>query len=215
MTIFGLDISQYQQDAQGNPFPLHLMKEQNYHFLTARCSVGNDADTLYDHFRNRAHFHRIPFAAYHYVSKSVPVHLQAQTASLMLGLSGIPLMVDVEEGTWGRAQCFIECCRALNLNVRALYFPEWFWEECGKPILPPSLALIASKYGLNKSGHASEVYPGDTSSGWDRYGGSSPAILQFGSRIHVDGWNGNLDGDAYKGSVAELSRSGLFKFWEL
>lgn len=217
MTLFGTDISQYQVDnVEDSPLPMHLLKEQNFSFVTARATVGLSTDTLYSHFHYRCQIHKIPFAAYTFVKASSDPRSQAQLAARVVG-NHIPFMVDIEQGRWKHAQEFISECKHIGMNVQSLYLPHWYWEEIGSPKLDEGvtkdLALIQSSYGRNRVGYASAVYPGDKSSEWQGFGGKTVEILQFGSRIRVDGYNGFIDGDAYKGSRSQLEKSGLFHFW--
>jgi hypothetical protein len=218
MTLYGTDFSQYNENSQtGKPVPVILLKQQGFSFLSARSSIGTDTDTHYFHFRNRAHYHKIPFNAYHYVKAGILPHQQAVHCKSVVG--NIPLFVDCEEGDWSHSLQFIESCRAVKVNVVALYLPHWRWSELGSPDLTGyvtnDLALIASSYGQNINGYASHVYPGDNAPGWNSYGGKTPTILQFGSRIKLDKWSAGVDGDAYKGNVTQLQKSGLFHTWNV
>lgn len=226
MTIYGLDVSEYNVNSKGEPFPVHLMKDQGYEFLTARCSIGTTPDRLYDHFRNRCHLNKIPFAAYHYVKAHVlagekadeiqPWH-QARMVEQQLGHSRIPLMVDYEEGSFCHVQQFIQACLALGINVQSFYYPKWKWEADGKPNLERAnlggVALVNSNYGNNPHAYGSVAYPGDNTVGWEPYGTIRPTILQFGSKIKLDNYDRSLDGNAYKGSLSQLRSSGLFHYW--
>ena len=218
MTLFGTDISEYQVDTHTeNPLPMHLLKVQDFSFVTARATIGLDRDPLYVRFNNRCRIHNIPFAAYTYVKASYQPKRQAVMAAQVVG-EHIPLMVDIEQGSWEHAQEFISECERIGMNVRSLYLPHWYWEEIGSPKLnvgvTKNLALVQSDYGANRVGYASAVYPGDKSDAWTGFGGKTVEILQFGSRIRVDGYNGFVDGDAYRGSKASLEKSGLFHFWK-
>lgn len=221
--LFGFDVSQYQRLDNGKIFPLHLMKKQGYSFLTARTSVGLKSDTLFPHFRRRASYHKIPFAAYHYLLSGIPAYAQARLVKKILGRTPIPLMVDVEDGSGNicDVRSFVESCNAIGVNVQSLYLPHWYWERA--PFNSESLsnvhgvkdlALVASNYGANNRDYGSRLYPGNDSSRWSGYGGRNPEILQFGSRIKLDGWPADLDGDAFRGTEIDLRKSGLFHFWK-
>jgi hypothetical protein len=112
------------------------------------------------------------------------------------------------------AELLYDALHAEALNARSLYCSAGEWQANGSPSLNARpWSLVKASYGPDNAGFGSVVYPGDTSARWAPMGVVAPTILQFGSRILISGYNGFVDGDAYRGTLAELSKTGLFKNW--
>jgi hypothetical protein len=105
---------------------------------------------------------------------------------------------------------FLAGCSQRDLRVTILYLPNFHFIGLGRPQLPPDLALMQALSGTNPRGFASVVYPGDGSTRWNRMGGRTPDILQFGSRGCISGFKGRVDVDAFRGTRDQLAASGMF-----
>jgi hypothetical protein len=223
MTLYGIDISPFQAG-----LTLDKVKAQGYTFVTARVlsfpeisgTVHMVADPSYASFRDQAKKQGLLFAAY------VMVHTQytpAQHAALIASVIGdrnIPIMLDWESDGVPSVpsfafvlQCFDELVKR-GLRVADLYAPHWYWQRMGSPALNVrGWALTNSNYGANAAGYASALYPGDNSTGWAGFGGLPVTKLQFGSRGRLDGYGGNVDVNAYRGTLAQLKALHLFTDW--
>lgn len=63
--------------------------------------------------------------------------------------------------------------------------------------------LWNANYRTNRQAPFADLYPGDSSPGWDAYSGRVPAILQYASTASIDGLT-TCDANAFKGSVDDL-----------
>lgn len=102
------------------------------------------------------------------------------------------------------------CARWKDVDRRALlvYLPRWVHGYLGSPDLK-SLAcpLVSSDYGSNASGAFASRYAergGDSGRGWDAYGGVTPTLWQFGSKLSVNGLSGSTDVNAFRESRTKL-----------
>lgn len=223
MTIFGPDVSQYQAGLK-----VSTLVQQGFEFLTARCVIGNRVDTEYARFRDESQAAGMRFAAYVFPWTGTPVAVSADLVRRNIGDPTIPVMIDFEKDGSSVPQqplaaAMWDALKAEGLNPRMLYEPRWYWSQIGSHSLTGRpWKLISSSYGSNSVGHASSVYPGDSALGWAPYGGLTPTLFQFGSRIIVDGyshktadgtWTRLVDANAYKGTTDQLDSSGMFTDW--
>jgi phosphatidylserine/phosphatidylglycerophosphate/cardiolipin synthase-like enzyme len=207
MTVFGIDISHFQHGLD-----LARVKREGYSFVMVKATEGRtfrDAD--WPGFRDAARAAGLYLAAYHFLRSDSTAAQQAANLAAHLGDPAIPVMIDAETGQGNSKPdlamitSFRAECESRGLRVSMLYLPPWYWEQIGRPALGAvDLALVASRYGTDPVGFGSVVYPGDTSSRWDGYGGKDVTILQFGSKVTVAGKN--LDGNAYRGAEADLAQ---------
>jgi hypothetical protein len=215
MTEYGIDVSEHNAGLD-----LTTIKKQGYSFVTARCVIGDIVDHNYAEFHAAAKKAGLLFAAYVFPWTAVS---PATTAKLMrenIGETDIPIMIDLEiDGTskpsYAFAKAHYDALRAEGLRPWSIYYPHWYWSETGTPPLTDrGWRLIGSSYGSNPRAYGAAAYAsvgGDKSAGWAPYGGRQVSILQFGSRIIITGYPGNIDGDAYRGTLAQLKAEGLFK----
>ena len=214
MTLYGLDVSSYNPN-----LPIATLKSQGYSFLSARCVIGNVKDTQYPIFRDAAKKADLLFAAYVFIHTAISPSTLATLTRAYIGDPTIPIMIDWEnDGTSvpsiADALHTYDALKAAGLNPVSLYTYKGYWSARGEPNLTVRpWKLIGADFALNPSGYASAIYPGDNSPRWQGYGGLPKSILQFGSKIKISGYSGYLDGDAYKGSLAQLTVSGLFHDW--
>lgn len=135
---------------------------------------------------------------YHYVTTDSPAEQVAHFKSVAGQVPAV--MLDVENGspTSGAAiEAVIAAFRAEGYAVD-MYLPRWYWQEIGSPMMTDwgIRNLIASSYPSTAAGYASALYPGDSYSGWDAYGGLTPSILQFTDAAIVGGQQ--VDAEAAK-----------------
>jgi len=216
-----LDISDHQAGLD-----LAKVKAQTYAGVTARLlSYPNGGapvvDPSYPTFLAAAKANHMLFAAYVLFHTNVPVPTQVADAKAHIGDLTIPVMIDAEPDAPSTPSfAFIVSCydeiKRQGLVPGALYDPRWYWSGAeGSPNLTVRpWRLVSSAYGSNKVGYGSTEYAslgGDAGQGWNPYGGLTPSIWQFGSQIKLDGYNGPLDADAFRGSEAQLVSTGLFR----
>lgn len=157
-------------------------------------------------------------AAYHWPRRESDPKIEAEfVRDCMEDDHGrVPIMVDWEEAdtvktvpSVAHVNTFVSEYRRIGGICTLNYIPEWIWSKhlgFTSLALGPigSLALVASNYGANRVGSISALYPGDHSSRWDSYGAKAPVILQFGSQCRIPGYAGNLDINAFRGTLTEL-----------
>lgn len=218
MTIFGTDLS-----SNNAGLTVAELKEAGFSFLTARAlSFPNGnmiEDSNYAGWRDEARAAGFPFACYVLWHTYYTPYDQARELARIIGDKSIPILMDMEPDSSNptiefEAQCW-DACKVQGLNPRVLYDPRWYWNEEGGPALNVRpWRLVSSAYGSNRAGSPSAVYAangGDGGSGWNEYGGLAPAIWQFGSQLQCAGHV--IDGDAFKGTVADLIHTGMFTDW--
>ena len=179
-------------------------------------------DPNYAGWRDRAKALKFPFAAYCLFHTYFTPTKQAAFLASIIGDTGIPVLLDMEPDSSNPTITFMEdcydACKVANLSPVPLYNPRWYWS--GPPEDAASLTgrpwkLVSSNYGGNPTGAAAAVYAkagGDAGwPGWAPYGGLTPVVGQFGSNIQVA--NYLLDGDAFKGTVAQLIATGMYTDW--
>jgi GH25 family lysozyme M1 (1,4-beta-N-acetylmuramidase) len=211
MTTYGFDVSHYQAS-----LGVAGAKKQGYEFMAAKCTEGTGyADLSYKTFLQQAKDHGMLFAAYHFLRSDEAPTAQADFLASHIIDKSIPVMIDLEPSgaskpTLRQASAFRAACNKRGIRVSLLYFPHFWWDETGQPGLT-GWALWQADYGVNPTGHGSAIYPGDGSARWDKQGGVTPGILQFGSRGTIDGYKGDVDLDAYRGDRASLAKTNWFK----
>lgn len=199
MVIFGPDLSSFEAgvDVAALPDP----------FVMAKCTEGTYyADAYYAHWHQQAVATGKIFVPYHFISGENPA---AQTAQLVahIGDTSLPVMIDWEpEGnfkpTFPQLLALADAMTARGLRPRLAYAPRWHWQNEGSPDLSPLLGrgiyLVASSYPGGTS------YPGDTASGWLRYGNASPLIWQFTDSANDHGQHVG-DYNAFRGNRDQLA----------
>jgi hypothetical protein len=190
--IFYPDVSAFQAGASLKGAPL----------VVARASEGAWlADSAYQGFGLQAANLKIPFFAYHFLEGGSAPELQAQFCHRIVG--GTPLMLDFEPTgssvpDVSHAAWFVRDFRALGGTCWMLYFPDWYWQQLGKPDTSPlwslGLKLVSSDYTSYS----------DTGPGWAPYGSpaAEPAVWQYTDSHDLNGTQ--VDFNAYRGSMADL-----------
>ena len=204
MTIFGCDISGYEQG-------LDLARLNDAPFVLAKTTEGTyytDAD--YDGWRRQAEAARKLFCWYHFLSGE-DAHAQAAHTLAHVGDPTLPGMLDVElEGafrpTLAQVLAYVDAAHAAGLNLRLAYLPHWYWQQMGSPDLTPladrGIRLVSSEYP-GGSGSAASLYPGDGAAGWQPYGNVTPLLYQFTDAAADGGMT--VDMNAYRGAVQQLA----------
>lgn len=203
MTLWGIDIASWQAGLD-----LDAVAREGFGAVIAKASQGdNYSNPEYQAQKSGALRNRLHFMAYHYVMAGTPAAAQVDRFESVEPDRGVPVMLDVEDGSGG-----VEQVRALvdefgrrGYAVKLVYLPRWYWSHgrLGEPDLSALPPLMASNYGSDQPGYASSLYPGDNSPGWAPYGGGTVAILQFTERARVAGQL--VDAWAFRGSAAELA----------
>lgn len=158
-----------------------------------RLSYGTTKDSKFDGIHARATAKRYPFLPYHYLTTGSSAAHQAALVKGWLG-PGHSVMLDVENGSGhlSNALNFMDEYKKIGGFVSLVYLPHWYWQNIGSPSL---LSLPFRGAGLISSNYTSYS---DSGPGWNAYGGVKPSIWQYSD-------SGNLDHNAFKGSVDELS----------
>jgi GH25 family lysozyme M1 (1,4-beta-N-acetylmuramidase) len=197
---------------------LASLKAQGYQFVVAKCTEGQaTVDAQYDNFRAQANHAGLLFAAYHFLHSDSPASAQAYNLASHIGDKNIPVMIDCEKGGGANlAKCvaFRDELQQRGIRVSLLYLPHSWWQQIGEPSLA-TWTVVNANYGDNPVGTAIDLYLSDKSTQWDAYGGRTPALLQFGSKCRIDGYPGDLDVNAWRGSLDELKAARLFLDYSL
>lgn len=203
MTIFGPDISSYQQG-------LALSALRSAAFVIAKATEGTYyTDGDYQTWRRQAGSLGRPFIWYHFLSGE-DARAQASHTAANVGDRSLPGMLDVEptgahRPTVAEAVAYADAAAAAGLRLRLVYLPNWYWQELGSPSLAPlaarGLSLVSSSYP-GGTGSPAGLYPGDGAGGWRPYGGMTPLIYQYTDRA-TDGGK-SMDYNAFKGTAAQL-----------
>jgi hypothetical protein len=203
LTIYGPDISSYQAG-------LDLSRLADASFVIAKASQGTyytDAD--YQGWRRQSGQPGKPFLWYHFLTIENAAAQVAHTISCV-GDKTLPGMLDVEPSgsskpDLARVLAYADAAKAEGLNLRLIYLPHWYWQEIGSPDLRPltarGLALVSSAY-VSGNRDPRSLYPGDTASGWQAYGGVTPALYQYTNQATDGGYS--LDYNAFHGTLAQL-----------
>ncbi len=199
-TTFGVDISNHQAGLD-----LGRVFGEGYEFVIAKVSEGDGyRDPYWPGFRDATLAAGKILVGYHYVRADSGIEEQAQTFAEHLGDKRIPAMLDFEAGSGGIG--VFHAVRAAverrGVRVALSYLPRWYWQQIGSPSLSGIPPLMASDYGPGRSGFASAIYPGPGDRGWQPYGGTDVAILQFSEKGAVAGRS--IDIDAFRGTPQQL-----------
>jgi len=210
MTVYGLDVSHYQ--SPGLDLDADNLKRQGYQFVMVKATEGSDyRDPAYHAYRTEAQKEGMLFAAYHFL-KHGDIAKQVDNFVGFVTDKSIPIMLDVESNgaTVADANQFRAEMEKRGRRVTLLYLPHWYWTTLGSPSLK-GWTVVSSSYPSSAHKVGSALYPGDNGAGWAAYGGVSPTIWQFASSGEVSGYAGNVDLDAFKGTLDGLIGKNLFK----
>jgi len=209
-TVYGVDNSHYQYP--GLAYDADKLIGQGYRFFIAKATQGaRYQDPSYHDYRAEAERVGGLFAAYHFLTNE-SAEAQAENCVKFVTDASIPWMVDVEANgaNLAIANAFRAAMKAKGRRVTLLYMPKWYWETLGKPSLR-GWKVVSSVYPSSAHKVGSALYPGAKGEGWAVYGGVKPIIWQFASSGKVDGYAGNVDLDAFNGTLSSLRKRNLFK----
>lgn len=189
MTIFFPDVSDYQSGLTIQPGTVAVV---------AKATQGESGmASSYAGFKAQAASVGAVFSGYHFLEAGNGA-AQAQHYFAVAGET--PCMIDCEQD--GSSSPDVQDCldfknelESLGGRIWAVYFPNWYRQQIGSPDLTPlaALALVASDYNAYS----------DSSSGWDAYGGVTPAVLQFSDTFSYGGMQ--IDFNAYRGTVQQFA----------
>lgn len=204
MTIFGTDISSYQNG-------LDLSRLTASAFVIAKTTEGTYyTDSGYQGWRRQAAVLHKPFVWYHFLSGE-DAHAQVAHTKANLGDATLPGMLDVEptgsfHPSLAQVLAYADAAHDAGLNLRLLYLPRWYWQQIGSPSLKPAaergLFLVSSAYP-GGTGSPAELYPGDSAPGWQSYGGMTPLLYQYTNQASDGGQA--LDYNAFRGSLQQFT----------
>lgn len=207
MTIFGPDISSYEQGmnvaALSDPFVILKCTEGTYYV---------DAD--YAGWMGQAKASHKVVIPYHFVKTESSATAQAAWLLAHIGDTSLPVMLDVEtEGSSTPNLPFVvsvvDAMRSRGLNVRLVYLPHWYWQQIGSPDLTAlssrGVGVVSSAYprsGPLAPASGYEADGGDHGSGWAPYGGVTPVLWQF---TDAGTEQQNVDFNAFRGTIDQLA----------
>ncbi|MFI6215625.1 glycoside hydrolase family 25 protein [Nocardia brasiliensis] len=201
MTVYGVDISGWQRGLD-----LDQVAREGFAAVIAKATQGDYFTSgEYAAQKRGAMRNRLRFMAYHYVEASSAPAAQVDRYESVEPDRAVPVMLDHEQGSGT-----VDVLRAVHAefirhgyHVALIYLPRWYWSgHIGSPDLAGLPPLMASSYGSDQPGFATQLYPGDGAAGWNDYGGNRVAILQFTQRARVAGQQ--IDAWAYRGTAADL-----------
>lgn len=204
MPIYGIDISHHQAGIN-----LQQVKNEGFQYVIARVGqgaggqYGTTQDREWRRHRDECRRVNLRLCAYWYIGNNISAWENARLCALWMGDNRIPVALDCEAGSGNIAfyREVLENFRRAGLWVNMSYIPRWYWQQVGSSSLAGLPPLWSSRY-VNGSGTAAQLYPGDSSTLWNNYGGNEVKILQFTSSAQVAGRT--VDANAFKGNLAQL-----------
>lgn len=207
-TLWGIDVSNHQKE-----FNFAAAKKEDFAFATHKITEG---DFYKDPYWPRAldqmreHFPGV-FGGYHFWRKNSHPERQADLLLAHIGDPSVPIQLDFEDNsvprnsvTRGDLDAILKAISDRGMRVFSNYIPRWYWEGwCNSFNLAGTPVVWNSDYGANRSGYASNIYPGNHDKGWADFGGHPVSILQFSEKGWVAGRN-NIDVNAFRGNQDEL-----------
>ena len=209
MTTYGLDESHYQL---GLDIGADHLVRQGYRFFIPKASEGASyIDPTFWAKWQQVKAAGALGAAYHFLTRSPAVQQADNCVKAIHGDRSIRIMIDLEAygATMADARAFRAEMHRRGYRVTLLYLSHWYWQQIGAPALT-GWTLVSSAYPSSAHAYGSALYPGDNGSGWTPYGGVTPTLSQFASSGEVDGYSGNVDLDAFRGTLAQLRALHLF-----
>ena len=204
-TLYGIDVSEFQDGLN--------LSGTGMDFVIIRLAYGASRpdDCAVSHTEDWATTGK-PMSFYHYLTPWDDLGAQADLVKSQWDACGRRggVWIDVEEPGITRAQvvAFRDALRARGVLVIGSYSRANFWE--GLPGGEPSAeegggAIWVSHYGDQPTGPIRQAYPGDGGAPWSYpLGDRKPDLWQFTDRVTVPGWSAGVDGNAFKGTEAEL-----------
>src|SRR5690606_20988227 len=226
--VYYIDVSHHDWSRKGGNLDWAKIRQATSPVMCARATYG-DPGGLHYHTRHFPDFQRAAKAAgfdvrggYHNLVSGDQASINRQVDWLRRELDAhgcVWAMLDVERYAelvannrwprWEHVRQFVTRWKQVDQRVLAVYLPRWIWAGyLGKPDLRVlDCPIVASDYGSNVAGAPAAVYAsrgGDNGRGWEPYGGVTPAIWQFGSRLTVPGASSTTDVNAYRGPLEQL-----------
>lgn len=223
MTIFGIDVARYQ-----GAINWPAVAGAGMQFATIKASEGSEgsgftAASTRDYFRN--HLPKaaaaLPLVGGYHVIRSEPVGPQVTWFLKQLARVGDPSKMihqldyekwDYDFPAYSYVKAFVaEHRRQTGGHPLIVYCGKWIWDQVpGKPANAAQDLGVAglwnSRYVAGPASYQS-LWGRVPASWWGGYGGWAQAsILQYSSTARVNGVPGNVDANAYRGTIAELTQ---------
>lgn len=205
--LFGVDVSHHQDTMDVGLLPVDFVIAR-----TAQVKGGKYATSTYDR-RYQAHKANASaggklFSSYLYLGSGMSAEGNVAVHRSVEPDINVPVMLDWEDGS-GDGNFLKACYGAFTdagYYVWGVYVPSWYWKEQGSPDLSGLPPLIASRYADMKPGSLASEYASTPESYWLGYGNNTPRMVQFTSSLRLPPYPANnLDGDAFKGTRADLA----------
>jgi GH25 family lysozyme M1 (1,4-beta-N-acetylmuramidase) len=200
VTLFLIDASHYQSG-----LPVASLRAQGFAALIAKATEGTGfVDSAFAGWVGAAREAGLPFAAYHFLHTGNLAAQATHTASVVP--ADVPVWIDVEGGpSRDDAYGYAASLRARGGRVAGIYhgaqprsgFGGW-WRAA---------------YFQDPTGSAVDAYAaqgGDGGPGWSAGQTRHPDIWQFCQHGRIHGFSGDVDLNAYRGSLDQLVKTGWF-----
>lgn len=200
--IYGVDISNWQQGVNYG-----ALKRNGISFAIIKSSEGTGyRDPLFRTHLDGCVAAGMVVAAYHYVRGSDADGQFRLIQSIVP--KHVPVILDVEDGagTMESIRRLIDLLLINGYKSPLIYFPQWYWNKIGRPSLHGLPPNWWSWYPDN-NGQGRTLEEGINMVPqwvWGGFGGLPVQIIQFTSTGRVEGYGGNLDLNAYRGTVEDL-----------
>jgi len=214
MTLFGWDTSHYDWDR--GPMDVAAARRDGVVFFTAKIGEGSsNTDPRFADGVRRARDAGIEFVGAYYVLHSANPTGQADRC-VALADKLAPWWRDYPGWFWQGdfehwpddfpppAACKAFCDRLASATGRQVvaYASRG---QYGSTLAGIGRPLWNADYGVDASGHYTNVYPGDGYRGWTAYSGQVPALLQYSSKARI-GTQPTCDANAFRGSYEDLRK---------
>ena len=233
MTILYPDISHYSWDRHGGMPDWAALKAAGYEAVMIRASYGDPKiySPATRYFREMAAAARqagLWVGGYHNLIHGDDASIGRQVAYFKAELDAVGAhwaMVDVEpydalviNGLWPRLDDAVrfeaEWDRVDTQRRLVIYLARWFWAKTadqhglGSPDLTVLKGpMVSSNYPASALEDPAARYAeigGDGGPGWTAYGGKTPTVWQFSSKVTVPGVSDTEDINAFKGTTYQL-----------
>lgn len=189
------------------------VKSEGYSFLVAKITEGTTYTAPQENFDWISHGRDIGLVVggYHYVRSGSGVdqaHHFLDALGRVGGASGLIIQADSEsDGSLASLSEFVYEVKANTGNKTVcVYTGKWWWPGHTNDADGTGLGPLWHSRYVSGTGYGSTLYGQVTDQFWTpEYGHWSEAtILQFSSQGTVGGITGNVDVDAFRGSLADL-----------
>lgn len=208
MTLYGPDLSNnnWANSGEISGWLDDCFHREGYSWMEHKVSEGNYyKDPYWMTVRDWCRANNVPVIGYHYVTTNDAAQ---QAQKFVSNGGGSFAMLDFENNS-GNIANFWNVVTAFNnagVHISLSYIPHWYWQNIGSPSLSGVPGLVSSSY-YKRGTFGSVEYAaagGDGGSGWNGYGGASPAIWQFSDAALIGGKS--VDVNAFRGSIDDLRR---------